>query len=536
MKHDPSGQEILDSLPFYVFLVNSRHRILAGNAAVRRDLGLDPARIVGTYCPSLIHGCEKPITNCPLAEALKNGLAAEREVFDARSGKWLNAAVYPIPGLDSNGERIYLHFARDVTEFKKTARDLSQTLEHQWAMSNLLQKMQSCHESSEIIQALVDQVLCLSWLGMSAKAVGFLKMDHELEMVVHRNLDPVMVDRCHSVAVGECCCGRVAETGRAMVCVASSDNHTKFEALSDHPHIVLPIIHEGALLGVYALYVYNLDKLDNPRLKFLESAADVAAAALAKEQAREKAKQIQKIYVAQLISSQEDERKSVAQELQEHVCQSLSALLLETQVRSTEDRTINYIRKHYEGQIRDLIDEVRLIAGKLRPTILDDFGFESALSRLIKELSEHTQLLIDYQFISSPNWAGKRLPAPIEVGLYRVAIDAINNVISHASSSRLSVIVLLQSSKLILIIEDNGVGFDYPLVRKNIKSCMGLIAMEERVSSLGGTFQILSRPEEGTTVRVEIDLAIQTNMGSENPSHSPEMPATSAITTHDAGL
>jgi signal transduction histidine kinase len=255
------------------------------------------------------------------------------------------------------------------------------------------------------------------------------------------------------------------------------------------------------------LYIYNLDRLDNPRLKFLESAADIAAVALAKEQAREKAKQIQGMYVAQLISSQEDERKSVAQELQEHVCQSLSALLLETQVRSNEDRTINHIREQYEGQIRDLIDEVRLIAGKLRPTVLDDFGFESALSRLIRELREHTQLEIDYQFITSPNWAGRRLPAPIEVGLYRVAVEALNNVISHSSASRLCVIVLLQSSKLILLIEDDGCGFDYASLRKNVHDCMGLIAMEERISSIGGTLQIISKPQEGATVRVELDIS-----------------------------
>ena len=509
LKAEPSGQEILDSLPFYVFLVNSQHRILAGNEAVRRELGLDPARILGAYCPSVVHGCESPVKNCPLAEALKSGRAAEREVFDSKSGRWLNAAVYPTNVFADNGDPIYLHFARDVTEFKKTAHELSQTLEHQWAMSNMLQKMQSCHERSEIIRVLLDQVLCLSWLGMSAKAVGFLKTDNGLEMVVQRNLDPVMIEQCHRLAVGECCCGKVAETGRVRVCVNSSDNHTKCAALSDHQHIVLPIIHEASLLGVYALYIYNLDRLDNPRLKFLESAADIAAAALAREQAREKAKLIQGMYVSQLISSQEDERKSVAQELQEHVCQSLSALLLETQVRSNEDRTINHIREQYEGQIRDLIDEVRLIAGKLRPTVLDDFGFESALSRLIKELREHAQLEIDYQFITSPIWAGRRLPGSIEVGLYRVAVDALNNVISHASASRLSVMVILQRSRLMMLIEDNGCGFDYAAVRQNIKGSMGLIAIEERVTSLGGTLDIESKPQEGTTVRISIDVDVQ---------------------------
>jgi len=126
LKSALSGQEILDSLPFYVlFLVNSQRCILAGNIAFMRDLELDPARLAGSYCPALIHGCETPVTNCPLAGALKNGRAAEREIFDSKTGKWLNAAVYPTPVLAENGEPVYLHFARDITEFKKTSRDLS---------------------------------------------------------------------------------------------------------------------------------------------------------------------------------------------------------------------------------------------------------------------------------------------------------------------------------------------------------------------------------------------------------------------------
>lgn len=504
---EPNWREVLDSLPFYAFLVDSRHHIWAANTAVKRALGLDPEKLVGAYCPTVIHGCENPVANCPLAEALQNGQAAEREVFDMHSERWLNAAVYPLNLLSSKGERIYLHFARDITEVKKTASELSQTLEHQRAMSGLLNKIQYCHDSAQIIQVLIDQVLCLSWTGMSVKALGFLKTEHGLQMVIQRNVDPAMTERCRSLAMGECCCGRVAETGRTLVCFNSGDNDTKHNRIGDHQHIILPISHEGSLLGVYALYLYNLDKFDNSRLRFLESAADVAAVALATERARQKAKRIQKMYVDQLISSQEDERKSVARELQEHVCQSLSAILLETQVRSSEDPTINYIREHYETQLKGLIEEVRLIAGKLRPTVLDDYGFESALSRLIKELREHTQLEIDYQFIPSPNWAGRRLPGPLEVGLYRVAVDALNNVLSHASASRLSVVVVWQSSRLMLLIEDDGCGFDYPSVRQNISGCPGLIAMEERVASLGGELNIESRLQEGTTVRVEIEIA-----------------------------
>ncbi len=97
----------------------------------------------------------------------------------------------------------------------------------------------------------------------------------------------------------------------------------------------------------------------------------------------------------------------------------------------------------------------------------------------------------------------------MEVGLYRVAVEALNNVISHASASRLSVIVVWQSSRIMLLMEDNGRGFDYPSVRSALNGCNGLIAMEERVNQLGGTLHIESRPDEGTTVRAEIEIEMK---------------------------
>jgi PAS domain S-box-containing protein len=176
-KTKPNFLDVLNALPFYAFLVDSQHHILAANEAVRRDLGLDPERLIGAYCPRVLHGCGSPITNCPLTKALETGYAAEEEIFDSKSEKWLNAAVYPIQLPSEDQSPIYLHFARDITEFKKTARGLSESLEHQWAMSNLLQKLQYCRDGDEILRVLIDQILCLSWTGMSVKAAGFLQVE-----------------------------------------------------------------------------------------------------------------------------------------------------------------------------------------------------------------------------------------------------------------------------------------------------------------------------------------------------------------------
>jgi len=225
-----------------------------------------------------------------------------------------------------------------------------------------------------------------------------------------------------------------------------------------------------------------------------------AAAALARQLAQEEAKQAREKSIAQMISHQEDERKQVARELHDQVCQSLSALLLEVQQEPQGD-----IRHACETRIRGLIDEVRQMAGQLRPTILDDYGLEVALARHIEELSSKTGLIIDYQYVSFFG-QGKRLPPAVEVGLYRVAIEALANVFSHASASQASVIVLWQGAKVQLIVEDDGCGFDYCLIRKDIDHCRGLIAMDERIALMDGTLTIESASQKGTTVRAEIPI------------------------------
>jgi len=146
------------------------------------------------------------------------------------------------------------------------------------------------------------------------------------------------------------------------------------------------------------------------------------------------------------------------------------------------------------------------MAKQLRPTILDDYGLELALGRYIQELaSAQEKLVIDYQYGYLPQ-REKRLPAPIEISLCRVALEALNNIISHASASRASVVILWQQSQILLLIEDNGCGFDYAAVRKNVDRCLGLIDMEERIAPLGGTLRIMSTRNKGTTVRVAVPI------------------------------
>jgi len=501
-------QQLLDALPFYVLLVDSRHNIVAVNQKVVQDFRLKAPRLVGAYCPIAIHGASSPISECPLVEAMKRGEAVERELFDSDGSRWMRAAVFPTGLIGDDGKPVYLHFVRDITDSKATEKKLSESLEHHSALYDLLQQFQLCHSNSQILEALVDEIISLSWLGMDTMAVGFLAKENHLELTVQRNVAPGQLARCRRVHLGECLCGKAAETGRRLVCSSTNADHSIVnEGMGEHRHAVLPISHEGRVLGVVTLYIKPGDELNAFKLNFLDAAVSAAAAALAGRIAREEVKRIREKSLAQVISYQEDERKHIAKELHDQVCQSLSALLLEIQTHAALDESLREVQRGCEARIRSIIDEVRCMASHLRPTILDDYGLEAALARHIEELSSQNSLVIDYQYASFSE-QHQRIPAPIEIGLYRIALEALDNVVSHSSASRASLIVLQQHSKLTLLVEDNGCGFDYPAVRSDLDRCMGLIGMEQRIGLMGGTLRIESTPQKGTTVRAEIPLQL----------------------------
>jgi signal transduction histidine kinase len=225
-------------------------------------------------------------------------------------------------------------------------------------------------------------------------------------------------------------------------------------------------------------------------------------------QAKEKARLS---LIERIVQVQEDERKSISRELHDHFGQSLLALLLQVQAGCQfNSGTCEYARLSdslcscAEKTIRQIIEDVHRLAWGMRPSILDDYGLDSALARHIEEVGKAAGLQIDYQF-TSPDGL-KRLPGRIEVPLFRIAQEAITNMIRHAKASHASVVVLRQLHEITMLVEDDGQGFDVGLVQEKGDQSLGLVGMRERVNLLGGSFVIESVRGEGTTIRVRIPL------------------------------
>jgi len=203
-----------------------------------------------------------------------------------------------------------------------------------------------------------------------------------------------------------------------------------------------------------------------------------------------------------IIFIQEEERRRIAQDLHDQLGQSLSVMLLD--IRQPDSNGNGFCEKHamLEKRIAELIDEVRQLAWGMHPAILDDYGLDKALERYIATISKATRISIDYQCLCSPEL--ERLPLRTEVALYRIAQEAITNIVRHADTRHASVMFMRNALESVLLIEDEGRGFEPAAALHNDFTHMGLIGMNERTSMLCGEFTVESAPGMGTTIRVRI--------------------------------
>lgn len=208
-----------------------------------------------------------------------------------------------------------------------------------------------------------------------------------------------------------------------------------------------------------------------------------------------------------VITAQEEERKRISRELHDQTSQSLTSLILG--LKALENMENPGLLKEKSQELRALasgtLEEIHDLALNLRPSILDDLGLEAALHRYIKEYSQKFGIEVD---IHANGLDKLRLPPRIETAFYRIVQEALTNIVKHAQAQNVGVIIERRNNTLVLIIEDDGKGFDVqevlqaPLQEKRL----GLFGIEERVSLLGGDLTIESEIGFGTTLFINVPI------------------------------
>lgn len=207
-----------------------------------------------------------------------------------------------------------------------------------------------------------------------------------------------------------------------------------------------------------------------------------------------------------LLTEREEERKRLARELHDQIIQDLLALNyrmedMEESKRSKEETT-NEVRA-LRAYVREMVEDLRIICGDLRPPTIDSLGLVAALNSLIREFRERTGLETS---LETPEKLG-RLPEEIELSIFRIVQESLNNVWKHAGATRVDVGLHEQSSRMVLLtIADDGVGLDtsFDLAEVSNAGHYGLLGISERVALMGGRLSFQNQHPSGLVIRAEI--------------------------------
>ncbi|HEX7660336.1 MAG TPA: GAF domain-containing sensor histidine kinase [Pseudonocardiaceae bacterium] len=313
--------------------------------------------------------------------------------------------------------------------------------------------------------------------------------------------------------VGGGVAGWVAATGKPVVIIENKEQDPRYRYIPAlrgtefTSMISVPMTDDHAgIAGVLNMHTKLRREFTNEDVSLLTTIGSLIAGAMHRERmyrqlaAREHAHER---FAERIIAATESERQRLARDIHDGISQRLISLLYHLDAATQAIREDPEFAEAQLYRSRDLVDaaldETRVAISGLRPPVLDDLGLAGGLTsigrscepvRVAFDLSEH------------------RLPEHVEIALYRIAQEALQNVVKHSGASTAHVSFRCTDTTATLEVRDNGRGFDIetrPSTRDPLSS-YGLTSMTERAELVGGQLSIASRPGTGTTVTASIPL------------------------------
>jgi len=481
---------IIDGTPIPLFVIDRQHRVTFWNTAVESLSGIPREKMVGTTEQwRAFYSEERPV----MADLVLDGAPVDQiegyypgrcwgspliegayEAEDyypslGEAGKWLYFTASPIR--DENGR---------VTGAVETLQDITERMRVEGALQ----------ESEKSYRELFDGALDAIWVH---DLVGnILKANHASgnltglsgEALARSNIKDFLSR--HSLQVARERRHRMVENGKGL----GKPYRQRIIRQDGRETTVMcttrPIFSDGRLIA------------------FQNIAWDISEQELMQENLR--------YYMQQVTMAQEHERKRIARDLHDDITQSLLLVTQGLDMLSSDERpklSNDQLKQHLENlrdQAVDALEAVRRCAHNLRPRIIDDLGLVAALEWLTDELAKNQG--ID----ASAEITGQELAlaAEVQLLLFRIAQEALNNTRKHARASSVVLRLEFGDDSLTMTVSDNGRGFEVPRIIGNLAGIgkLGLAGMQERVKLIGGSLKIDSEIGEGTTITVRVPVSV----------------------------
>jgi len=269
----------------------------------------------------------------------------------------------------------------------------------------------------------------------------------------------------------------------------------------------VPLFARGDVAGLFALSKREPSYFSEEHVKLAEAMSSQASVAVENAilfEQMQAATVRMKALSRRLVETQENERRHISRELHDEAGQALVSLryglrLLEREIDeggSADGRVADLVQ-----QTDAVIDGLHRLAADLRPASLDSLGLEAALRQYLREVGSKFDLVVR---LKARGLSSERLSPALEAGLYRVVQEAMTNVVRHAHATRVDILAERDGDRVLVMVEDDGVGFDPEAIRSS--EHLGLLGLRERAEALGGTLTLESAPGAGATVVVEVPI------------------------------
>lgn len=270
---------------------------------------------------------------------------------------------------------------------------------------------------------------------------------------------------------------------------------------------------EGEAIGFFSIYnKKNPNGFSEADTKLAEAVSRIAGIAVQNgliHDQLQKAKTIRGLLLNRMFSIQEEERRRLSRELHDEMGQSLTTLLIG--LRTMEQAELPEAVLKGIGRLRTMtsntLKKIQRISQGLHPRLLDHLGLEMGLLQVIDEYRAAGGIALD---VHIDGLDGIRLGGDLELALYRIVQEGLTNIMKHAKAKAANVLLRCERSRIRLVVDDDGCGFDPETVLENTAGSrrhLGLHGIRERVNLLNGTVEIESAKGKGTTLSITIPLS-----------------------------
>ncbi len=475
------------------------------NPQARNILGRDPSELLGRSVWEAYPGTVGSAFEQYFQQAVTERVAVNFEsYYPAPLNKWFSVHAYPSP------DGLSVLFA-DVTERRRADEAVRVYASRLESLRAIDLDILSAQSSKEIANAALQRLAQIAPCWTGAAALYFAELE-EFEVVSSVGAEPVGDGRGHRVSLGTA--GEIERhallQGQTVVVdevsVASSETTLAQTLMAPglQSFVLAPLWDREETIGLLCLGSDAPSAYCDGSLNVIQEVADHLAIAIRQSLLRDEilnAKDRLETISRHLIRAEEVERRRIARELHDETGQGLVALKinLNTILRNPTAQTTEHRLNECLVIVDRTIAQVRSLSVHLRPTLLDDFGLIISLKTYCEGLAQRLGIVVE--FFADP--ALGRLEAEVETACYRIVQEALNNVTKYAKASEVRVQLEKSESFLIVLIADNGLGFDVAAARARATggSSFGVLGMEERATLVGGSLTIESEAGHGTIVR-----------------------------------